>query len=625
MTAEEYVELREGRGAASRRVQGGWTVGCPAHDDTKPSLSVSEGTDGRVLLRCQAGCETADVLAADGLDWPDLFADDSKQNGPVEVAVYPYVDEQSKPLFEVVRFHPKDFRQRRPDGRWGIKGVRRVIYRLPKVIEAVEADQSVYLVEGEKDVAALERAEVVATCNPMGAGKWKAEYGKPLRGANVIVVADDDGPGREHARKVAASLDGIAASVAIVSPAVGKDAADHLAAERTVDEFVPLATDAPAATPYTLQEVLDTFGRWLHLPDADGLLAVLGAVAANLLDGDPVWLVLVAAPSSGKSELLTPTTGLDYVHSAATLTEAALLSGTPKRERASGARGGLLRALGSFGIIVCKDFGSVLSMDRSERARVLGALREVYDGAWTRRIGSDGGRELHWEGKAGLLAAATPGLDRHHSVMAAMGERFLLYRLQAPDPVEQARFSLKRPRGGSARRELRDAVAGLFASDLAVPRELSEDEREQLIKLAWLAATARSTVERDSYSREIELIPDSEAPARLALQLAQLLAGLDAIGVDRERAWSIVRKAALDSIPALRRLAIEVLSGAGQLNTTEIAKRISYPTSTARRALEELAGHGVVLRESSGRGKADGWELADWAAENLSRNVGRTA
>lgn len=621
MTAEEYVELREGRGASTRRVPGGWMVTCPAHEDGNPSLSVSEGHEGRVLLRCHAGCETGDVLTADGLDFADLFADGVKRNMRVEVAVYGYTDEHGKPLFEVVRFHPKSFRQRQPDGvTWNLKGVRRVLYRLPNVIEAVQAGSTVYVPEGEKDVHSLERAGVVATCNPMGAGKWRAEYGKPLHGANVIIVADDDDPGREHARAVARSLESVAASVTIVTPAVGKDASDHLAAHKTIDDFVPLDT-VEATRVYTLDEVLETFGRWLHLPDPDALLVVLGAVAANLLDGDPVWLVVVAAPSSGKSELLTPTTALPYVYSAATLTEAALLSGTPKRDRASGARGGLLRQLGSFGILLCKDFGSVLSMDRAERARVLGALREVYDGSWTRRIGSDGGRELHWEGKAGLLAAATPNLDRHHAVMAAMGERFLLFRLRALNPVEQARFSLKRPRGGSGRQDLRNAVAGLFAGGLATPRDLSDEERERLIELAVLAATARSTVERDSYSREIELIPESEAPARLALQLAQLLAGLDAIGVDRERAWSIVRKAALDSIPAIRRQAIEELA-TDQLDTTEIAKRICYPTGTARRALEELAGHGVVLREPGGRGKADRWRLATWASEDLSRNVG---
>jgi Bifunctional DNA primase/polymerase, N-terminal len=379
----------------------------------------------------------------------------------------------------------------------------------------------------------------------------------------------------------------------------------------------------PDIAPCPLPEVVATFKRWLYLPDPRGLYAVLGTIAANLLDGDPVWLVLVAAPSSGKSELLTPTNGLPYIHPAATLTEAALLSGTPKRERASGARGGLLRALGDFGILMCKDFGSVLSMDRTERAKVLGALREVYDGSWTRHLGSEGGKTLHWEGKAGLLAGATPALDRHRAVMSAMGERFLIFRLETLDAAEQARFSLKRARGGSPREQLSDAVAGLFAGELAAPRTLQNADTERLIGLAVLVAKARSAVDRDPYSHEIELIPDSEAPPRLALQLRGLLDGLDAIGVNRETAWTIIAKTALDSIPALRRATLTALA-ADEMNTTQVAEQICHPTVTARRTLEDLVGHGVVLRASQGPGKADLWRLAEWVDSDLLRNVGNT-
>jgi hypothetical protein len=127
------------------------------------------------------------------------------------------------------------------------------------------------------------------------------------------------------------------------------------------------------------------------------LVAVLATVAANRLDGDPVWLVVVGAPGSGKSEVIAALGALADVHPAATLTEGALLSGAAKRDRAKDARGGLLREVGDFGILTCKDFGSVLSMHREGRGQVLAALREVYDGAWTRHVGTDGGRMLHWQ------------------------------------------------------------------------------------------------------------------------------------------------------------------------------------------------------------------------------------
>ncbi|MEP7105871.1 MAG: ArsR family transcriptional regulator, partial [Chloroflexota bacterium] len=145
-----------------------------------------------------------------------------------------------------------------------------------------------------------------------------------------------------------------------------------------------------------LDDCVATFREWLHLPDAGALYVILATVAVNEAEGDPVWLLVVAPPGGGKTEILNPLAHLPNVYPAGTLTEAALLSGTPKRDKASEAKGGLLREIGEFGIILHKDFGSVLSMHRDARASVLAALREIYDGSWTRHVGTDGGRTLSW-------------------------------------------------------------------------------------------------------------------------------------------------------------------------------------------------------------------------------------
>lgn len=226
----------------------GWQAQCPAHDDRKPSLVIGEGDDGRALVHCQANCATGDVLAALGLADADLF---ERRNGHREiVATYGYTDEAGELLFEVVRFAPKDFRQRRPDGNggwiWKLDGTRRVLYRLPQLLAAVEAGDRVYVVEGEKDVAAIEKAGAAATCNPGGAGKWRDTYSKSLLGAHVVVVADRDKPGLVHARRVAASCRTAGIEVVgVVQAASGKDAADHLAAGRGLDELVPLFSEEP--------------------------------------------------------------------------------------------------------------------------------------------------------------------------------------------------------------------------------------------------------------------------------------------------------------------------------------------------------------------------------------------
>ena len=120
------------------------------------------------------------------------------------VATYDYTDEHGGLLFQAVRYQPKSFKQRRPDGRaagcGSLEGVRRVLYRLPEVLAADE----VIVVEGEKDADRLRALGFVATTNPQGAGKWRPEYAEALAGKRVVVLPDNDEAGRKHAGKVAA-------------------------------------------------------------------------------------------------------------------------------------------------------------------------------------------------------------------------------------------------------------------------------------------------------------------------------------------------------------------------------------------------------------------------------------
>jgi 5S rRNA maturation endonuclease (ribonuclease M5) len=234
-----------------RKSGAGYEAKCPAHDDGRASLSVSTGKEHPVVLHCHAGCDRDAVLEALGLKWTDLCqprdekADEGEwtPRGPA-VAIYDYVDEAGTLLFQVCRTADKQFPQRKPDlskktgWTWKLGEVRRVPYRLPRLLEAMDAGQELWIVEGEKDVQSLERVGKVATCCPGGAGKWRDEFNGFFVECDVTIVADRDEPGEKHARQVAAALEGIAASVRIVEAVTGKDAADHLNAGHSVDEFV---------------------------------------------------------------------------------------------------------------------------------------------------------------------------------------------------------------------------------------------------------------------------------------------------------------------------------------------------------------------------------------------------
>jgi hypothetical protein len=311
--------------AGSRQTSpGAWT--CPAHHDQHASLSVKEGRDGRVILNCHAtaGCTFEDIVRAVNLEPADLFPPKEQANGSraTIVATYPYNDEHGHVLFEAVRLVPKDFRQRRrpqpgdPQDKihdgwiWNLQGIRRVLYHLPKVMGAVERGQEVWIAEGEKDVAALETKGVTATCNPMGAGKWRDEYSSYLAGGHAVVVGDLDPAGKAHAETVARSLRAVGCTVRVVYPKVGKDAADHLAAGLGLDDFIPAEGAQQRfddAEPTAQQVPPDVEPRPFTIIDL-AQLARDGIRPPDLICGELLYRgalhSLAGPPDSGKSTLL---------------------------------------------------------------------------------------------------------------------------------------------------------------------------------------------------------------------------------------------------------------------------------------------------------------------------------
>lgn len=218
---------------------------CPAHDDNKPSLSLSEGDDGKALLYCHAGCDIRDVVDALGLSMDDLFRG---SKGGAVVAAYTYTTEDGEPLFRVLRTSDKDFWQERYEqGEWkpGLRDTRRVLYNLPGVRRAINTYAPIYLVEGEKDADNLTALNVVATTVPGGANAWHDHYAELLRGASEVrIISDNDEPGlaaayRAHSALVASGIP----TVAIYLPREGKDITDHLHSGYTLDEIVPTNGD----------------------------------------------------------------------------------------------------------------------------------------------------------------------------------------------------------------------------------------------------------------------------------------------------------------------------------------------------------------------------------------------
>ena len=247
------------------------------------------GTDGGsdpvslfAAIRGLAQGEAARELARDfGIEY-DISSKPARRSRGQIVASYDYLGADGKLIFQVTRWEPKTFSQRRPDGQGGwinsVKGVELVPYHLPEIIKA----KAVFVTEGEKDSDALAALGLTATTSPQGAGKWRASYNQWFVGKRVCVLPDADTPGREHAQKVAGNLCGVAEVVKILElpnlPPKG-DVSDWLAAGGTREALLEMVK---AATAWKAESV--------EAPDAEALIVedgklpfIVDAVEKNIL------------------------------------------------------------------------------------------------------------------------------------------------------------------------------------------------------------------------------------------------------------------------------------------------------------------------------------------------------
>ena len=221
----------------ARRSGAGFMALCPAHQDRNPSLAIRE-VQGKVLLHCHAGCAQEDVLNA--LNERGLLQSGRYDKPPKRriVETYLYTDEDGKGLYEVVRYDPKDFRQRRPDGHGGWiwkKAPRQVLYHLPEILEA----PIVFVVEGERDCETLREFGFCATTNAGGAlAPWLPEFTEFLRGREVVLIPDNDPPGRARVLTIARALLGNAAKLLIIELEDGKDITEWFALGHSEVELI---------------------------------------------------------------------------------------------------------------------------------------------------------------------------------------------------------------------------------------------------------------------------------------------------------------------------------------------------------------------------------------------------
>jgi len=360
----------------------------------------------------------------------------------------------------------------------------------------------------------------------------------------------------------------------------------------------------------------------VYLIDDPYIIKVLVASVINQrLKGDPCWIIFVGPSGSGKSEFVNSIYKCQNLHCISTLTSHTFISGQNKGQTETS----LLLKIQN-GIITFKDFTSMLSENRDERAVIMSQLREIYDGKMSKSFGT--GQTVNWSGKITVIAASTYVIHSLKQQYTAMGERFLFYNIIQPDRIKSAEKAMNNQEEGDMaekREEIATHMAKYLDEYIKIPEQsqiskIDNDLKQKLLELSNLATMARSDVERNLRSPQMEItdVHPAEAPARFAGQLQNYAKSLMIINWNETGFMGllpedevILYKIALDSITKSKRIAMQELSKYDIIETSGLATKLGMPTNTVRRWLEDLVALQVADRMKGSGPRGDKWTIKE--------------
>jgi hypothetical protein len=365
----------------------------------------------------------------------------------------------------------------------------------------------------------------------------------------------------------------------------------------------PVSADAAPLDPLSrLAAFVEQLRTWLDLPDPAHVLLTLAAAVTRDADGEPVWLLLVAVPSSGKTETVRL---LDKRADGRLneVTAAGLLGWSKGKE--SKPSGVLARVGDGNGLVTFGDLSSLLATsDGGGRDAAFGLLRRAYDGHVSRDISPPSkpapgsAEQLSWDGRLTVVAAVTGAIDRYAVHADQLGPRWIYTRIAEPDAAAKRRATDRARKGGlddhrGAAAKTADALIGDAVRRVAddVPDSVFDVIREAALVTCW----GRAAVPRHGYGRrEIDGMAVTEAPPRVVRQLHTIARGLIALGLPDGYTAALIRGVALDSMPEDRRQVLAALAQGEVLSTAGLAREAGLHRHVARMRAEELEVIGVV-------------------------------
>jgi hypothetical protein len=326
----------------------------------------------------------------------------------------------------------------------------------------------------------------------------------------------------------------------------------------------PIPINAPQEDA-AIDRLISRLREHLYLPDPNEAYFFYGCVAANMIEGPPVWPMIVGQPGCGKTEYLKSIGEIPKTYPANGVKgEGSFLSATSKKDIAKDATGGLLKQVGECGALVMKDYTSIIAMDPKTAREIMQILRQCYDGHWDREVGVDGAKTMVWQGKLALYTGCTSAIDGFSSGQAVLGERFIVWRIPPirEQNYEKARRVLLNKPGWD--KEVALEVACFFESlDLGYMKQHPRREftRQRLAGFCdWggYLLGVDLPVMRDWQSKEIIGPTEEESETRVTGALGHLYLGMELIEVPEFSRWKVLERVAKDSMPAMRRVVLDM-------------------------------------------------------------------
>jgi hypothetical protein len=379
-----------------------------------------------------------------------------------------------------------------------------------------------------------------------------------------------------------------------------------------------------------MSEVKRVFHKYLHIEDDTILDIAFGCYVGNRLDTDPLWILNIAAPSNMKTELLRAFDGYKHSYFISSFTPQTLISGKKIGKKSAKDTSLLFKLNDKF--VVCKDFGTILSMRFETRAEILAQLRECFDGQYCKAFGT--GESIEWTGKFGFIGGCTPAYDKHHGVIDSMGERFLLVRGGRSNGASMGTRAQSIFGQEVKMREEIKAASHRFLDQFErldnITFKKDEEVNIQIVALACFIALGRCPVERDRGDQHILYQPEPEGTPRLVKQFMQLGTGIaltqgrDSID---ENVYQILKRVGCDQLPVQRLKILKFLWDESAVEfqsqwkaTKEVAAGVNMPTSTTRLILEDFMIIGVTNRSSENEDSQTSaylWQLSNEISEYI--------